>query len=384
MKVTQAQPPDMQSSSVVLGHVASYAAAPTSPTFLPLVNSDAIDLVEGDVVVVQDDGTVIRTTIAEDPRPKGVVLDDIAVGEGGPVQFVGPVDVVNLTASGTAGEYIQTSTTAGQADATTDKGAQAFGYLTSSGTSPSAFLFGSGAEGLTIGDITAVTDDLYLTKATGELHVPDTITAGAAQTLDLSTANTFDVTLTAACTITLSNPPASGVEGRWTIVLRQDATGSRTVTWPAAVKWRAANGTQTATAPTLATTAAAMDTIDLRTLDGGATYGASLENGGSGGGSFATPAIVLGTAAAAGAASTTIRSDSTIVAFDTTVPVTQAFSDTATTGSAAVAARRDHKHGMPAASGVGEILISDTPSTPLVFADLLQNEAQDDLIYADP
>jgi hypothetical protein len=63
---------------------------------------------------------------------------------------------------------------------------------------------------------------------------------------------------------------------------------------------------------------------------------------------FATPAVVLGTAAAAGAASTGIRSDSTIVAFDATVPVTQALSDTAATGSAAVAARRDHKHGMPA------------------------------------
>ncbi len=74
---------------------------------------------------------------------------------------------------------------------------------------------------------------------------------------------------------------------------------------------------------------------------------------GSGSPTFATPAIVLGTAASAGVASTVIRSDSTIVAFDATVPVTQAFSDTAATGSAAVAARRDHKHGMPAASGTG-------------------------------
>jgi hypothetical protein len=31
----------------------------------------------------------------------------------------------------------------------------------------------------------------------------------------------------------------------------------------------------------------------------------------------------------------------------------------------------------------GELLISDSPSTPLVFADLIQNEAQDDLVYAD-
>lgn len=67
---------------------------------------------------------------------------------------------------------------------------------------------------------------------------------------------------------------------------------------------------------------------------------------------FATPAIALGTAAAAGVATTVIRSDATIVAFDATVPVTQNFSDAAATGSAAVAARRDHVHGMPAAPSV--------------------------------
>jgi hypothetical protein len=132
--------------------------------------------------------------------------------------------------------------------------------------------------------------------------------------------------------------------------------------------------------------------------------------------SFATPAIVLGTAATAGAAATVIRSDSTIVAFDATVPVTQALGDSAATGAAAVASRRDHKHGMPALTsatplsnsgtgvvgtalpssredhrhplqttgvGVGPLIISDTPSTPLVFADIIQNEAQDDLVYAD-
>ncbi len=62
---------------------------------------------------------------------------------------------------------------------------------------------------------------------------------------------------------------------------------------------------------------------------------------------FATPAIVLGSAAAAGAATTVIRSNATIAAFDATVPVTQAFADAAATGAAAFAARRDHKHGMP-------------------------------------
>lgn len=66
---------------------------------------------------------------------------------------------------------------------------------------------------------------------------------------------------------------------------------------------------------------------------------------------FATPAIVLGTAAAAGAATTPIRSDATIAAFDATNPSTQAYSDAPSPGVAAVAARRDHVHGMPASGG---------------------------------
>jgi hypothetical protein len=65
----------------------------------------------------------------------------------------------------------------------------------------------------------------------------------------------------------------------------------------------------------------------------------------SGGG---TPALTLGTSNAAGSATTVVRTDATIAAFDATAPTTQAFGDSAATGAAAVAARRDHKHGMPA------------------------------------
>lgn len=71
---------------------------------------------------------------------------------------------------------------------------------------------------------------------------------------------------------------------------------------------------------------------------------------------FAAPTIALGTAAAAGAAATIIRSDATIAAFDATVPVTQAFADAASAGSVAFAARRNHVHGMPAAPTPPNIL----------------------------
>lgn len=63
---------------------------------------------------------------------------------------------------------------------------------------------------------------------------------------------------------------------------------------------------------------------------------------------FAAPNLTLGTANAAGAATTLIRSDATILAFDATVPSTQAIGDAAAVGAATVAARRDHKHAMPA------------------------------------
>lgn len=73
-----------------------------------------------------------------------------------------------------------------------------------------------------------------------------------------------------------------------------------------------------------------------------------------------TPAVVLGTAAAAGASGTFLRDDDTIVAFDVTAPSTQAFGDAGTVGVAAVAARRDHKHVMPAAAAISSGLTMAT------------------------
>lgn len=72
---------------------------------------------------------------------------------------------------------------------------------------------------------------------------------------------------------------------------------------------------------------------------------------------LATPAIVLGSSAAAGSTLTPIRSDSTIAAFDATAPSTQAFGDAAVVGAVAFAARRDHKHAMPA--GMSASLITN-------------------------
>lgn len=115
-----------------------------------------------------------------------------------------------------------------------------------------------------------------LTNSTGERHVFDEITAGSTETLDLSSANTFDVTLTDDLTLAFSNPPAAlDGEGRWTIILRGDFD----VTWPASVVWADENGDQTTTVPAMRS---GQNTVVITTLDGGTSYGASLENGSNG------------------------------------------------------------------------------------------------------
>lgn len=86
---------------------------------------------------------------------------------------------------------------------------------------------------------------------------------------------------------------------------------------------------------------------------------------------FAAPALTFSTTNGAGVATTLLRSDAQIAIFDATAPVTQAFGDAAATGSAGTAARRDHKHGMPAnpgASGNTVTFYSGTTSVSVTVA----------------
>ena len=74
----------------------------------------------------------------------------------------------------------------------------------------------------------------------------------------------LNITLTANTTLGFTGIPT----GTWsiTLILRQDGTGSRLVTWPANTKWAAA------TAPTLSTAASAVDVVTLMTIDAGTTW----------------------------------------------------------------------------------------------------------------
>ncbi len=92
--------------------------------------------------------------------------------------------------------------------------------------------------------------------------------SGAATTIDFSSGDIVTLTLNASTTLTLSNP----ITGLFYFIKAiQDATGSRTITWPGTVKWSGG------TAPTLTTTAAKTDIITLW-WDGTNYFGTSTLN----------------------------------------------------------------------------------------------------------
>lgn len=106
-----------------------------------------------------------------------------------------------------------------------------------------------------------------LLRTTGGAGGVTTIAAsGAATTLMVGGANTFDITLTANCTLSLTGAALSGSESSILLILRQDGSGSRTVTWPGSVTW--ASGS----APTLTTTAGSVNFVVLETVDGGTVW----------------------------------------------------------------------------------------------------------------
>lgn len=93
----------------------------------------------------------------------------------------------------------------------------------------------------------------------------DTSVTGAT-TVDLQTATIFQHTLTGATTYTFSNPPSSGTGFSFAMKITQDATGGRTITWPASVDW------EDGVAPTLTSGANDVDVFSFFTTDGGTTY----------------------------------------------------------------------------------------------------------------
>lgn len=116
------------------------------------------------------------------------------------------------------------------------------------------------------GAIVGTTDTQTLTNKTIEAgtftngYTEETVTANTstAYTIDLANGSVQILTLTGNCTFTF---PTATAGRSFILILKQDGTGSRTVTWPAAVKWPAG------TAPTITSTASKADKY-IFTADG--------------------------------------------------------------------------------------------------------------------
>ena len=111
--------------------------------------------------------------------------------------------------------------------------------------------------------------DRAFLKDYGELVVGGSAgtNAGTSYTVDIESGNVFNLILNSAtCTLTFSNPFASGTATSFSLFLVQDATGSRTVTWPSSVIWP--DGTE----PTLTNIGEDMDVFTFITLNGGAQW----------------------------------------------------------------------------------------------------------------
>jgi hypothetical protein len=92
-----------------------------------------------------------------------------------------------------------------------------------------------------------------------------TANTGTAYTINTATGTVQILTLTGNCTFTF---PTATTGESFTLLLRQDATGGRTVTWPANVRWPGG------TAPTITSTALRQDKY-VFTADGTNWYGSN-------------------------------------------------------------------------------------------------------------
>jgi hypothetical protein len=96
---------------------------------------------------------------------------------------------------------------------------------------------------------------------------PAATISGGGATLDLAAGSVFEIVLTGNLTsLMLTNPPAAGLAGAATLILRQDSIGGRTLAWPGSVRWAGGIPPSATGAPN------AIDIYTLVTRDGGANW----------------------------------------------------------------------------------------------------------------
>ena len=234
----------------------------------------AVQLAQGASQAVWSDGTnLTMTTGAQGPSgtisvgtvTTGAAGSSAAVSNSGSstaavFDFTIPQGVTGATGpTGPAGTITIGTVTTGAAGSSA--------AVSNSGTDTAAVLNFTIPQGAT-GNIGTAGSTIQQPILVGEVETQVTNTAsGTAATLDQASGTVQVLTLTGDCTLTLSpSTGASGVTAAMTIILTQDSTGSRTVTWPTGTIFTAGS------APTLSTTAGQSDIFVAFLLAGSSNW----------------------------------------------------------------------------------------------------------------
>lgn len=196
----------------------------------------------------------LSTTITGVLKGNGAAISAAAAG----TDYVAPGTATTFTAAqsfAASGILLKGSSTGYTTFASANASATAYTITFPAATVTVASL--TGAETLTNKTIEAGT---FTNGYTEETVTANTTTA---YTISLANGTVQLLTLTGNCTYTF---PTATAGQSFFLVQKQDATGGRTVTWPAAVKWPAS------TAPTLTSTASKADLFAF-TADGTNWYG---------------------------------------------------------------------------------------------------------------
>lgn len=116
--------------------------------------------------------------------------------------------------------------------------------------------------GFQISGVTIIDNDRGLKRYGDTLNAVGN--TGTSATLDLSQGNFVTATLTGNCTFTFSNPTSGAFA--FTLLLTNDGTSGRSITWPASVLWPGG------TVPTRTTTANKSDVWTFFTVNSGSTW----------------------------------------------------------------------------------------------------------------
>jgi hypothetical protein len=167
-----------------------------------------------------------------------------------------PVGLKYPTADGTNGQVVTTNGSGTLSFSTIASGLTVGTTSITGGTSGYALFNNAG----TLGNTNTFTSFTLSAVTINDGYTEETVTANTSTAYTISLANgTLQIlTLTGNCTFTF---PTATAGQSFMMFLKQDATGSRTVTWPAAVKW------PNSVAPTITATASKGDKF-VFTADG--------------------------------------------------------------------------------------------------------------------